>query len=165
MTPRIPAIAYVLGLAGAIPFIVCAVAASSGGPQALTGLLALLGYGAVILSFVGAVHWGFALSVIPIEPATPSLRRPSIAIRLAVSTLPALIGWTAMLLALLALPEVGLVVLITGFLATVATEGRWSRSDLVPPGYMALRWMLSAIVVTSLTVVLALRLLGATLAF
>jgi hypothetical protein len=165
MTPRIPAIAYVLGLAGAIPFILCAVAASSVGPRADTGLLALLGYGAVILSFVGAVHWGFALSHMTSEPVSPTLRQPSIAIRLAVSTLPALIGWTAILTALLALPQIGLVVLITGFIATVATEARWSRADLLPTGYMALRWLLSAIVVTSLVVVLALRLLGASMVF
>lgn len=165
MTPRIPVIAYVLGLAGAIPFILCAVAASSAGPRAVVGLLALLAYGAVILSFVGAVHWGFALSHATLEPATASLRRPSIAVRLAIGTVPALIGWTAMLLALLSLPEIGLVVLITGFAATVATEARWSRIDLVPPGYMALRWMLSGIVVTTLVVVLALRLLGATMVF
>lgn len=165
MTPRIPAIAYVLGLAGALPFIACAVGASSGGAQAAIGLLALLGYGAVILSFVGAVHWGFALSHMTAEPVAPSLRKPSIAMRLAVSTVPALIGWTAMVLSLLALPEFGLVLLIVGFVATVAIEARWNRADLLPPGYMALRWTASGIVVTCLAVVLVLRLMGASLVF
>lgn len=163
MTSRIPPIAYVLGLAGAIPFIVCGVAAASAGPQANTGLLALLGYGAVILAFVGAVHWGFALAY-P-TPEQPLDRAPSLVIRLTLATVPALIGWTALLLALLRLPEIGLVVLIAGFIATIATEARWSKANVIPPGYMALRWSASAIVITSLTVVLALRLLGASIIF
>eukprot|EP01037_Dinobryon_pediforme_P010826 gene10826-10905_t len=165
MPPRIPAIAYVLGLAGAIPFIICGVAASSAGAQAVIGLLALLGYGAVILSFVGAVHWGFALSHTAPDLDGSSLRRPSMTIRLAAATVPALIGWAALLLALLSLPQLGLAVLIVGFLATVATEARWNKIDLLPPGYMALRWLLSGIVVTTLLVVLALRLIGATIVF
>jgi hypothetical protein len=164
-THRIPAIAYVLGVAGAVPFILCGVAASSAGAQALTGLLALLGYGAVILSFVGAVHWGFALTYAMPEPAVPTRRAPSMAVRLALSTVPALIGWAALLLALLSLPQLGLAVLILGFMATIGTEARWNKADLLPPGYMALRVLLSAIVITSLLVVLALRLIGATIIF
>lgn len=162
MTPRIPAIAYVLGLAGAIPFVICGAAASQEGPRAVAGLLALLGYGAVILSFVGAVHWGFALGAS--QPVTTQLV-PSLASRLAISTVPALIGWAAILLAVLSMPEIGVAVLMAGFIATVATEASWSRSDQLPPGYMALRWLLSAVVVTSLGVVLALRLIGASIVF
>lgn len=160
MTPRIPAIAYVLGLAGAIPFVMCGVAASLEGPRAVVGVLALIGYGAVILSFVGAVHWGFALGAPP--PVATQLV-PSLAFRLAISTVPGLIGWVAILLAVLSMPEIGLAVLIAGFIATVATEAKWSRSGLVPPGYMALRWLLSAVVVTNLGLVLALRLIGASI--
>lgn len=167
MTPRLPAVAYVLGLAGAIPFVICGVAASQEGPQAVAGLLALLGYGAVILSFVGAVHWGFALSAEgrTTSPSITAFRPPSLAFRLALSTMPALIGWTAIVLAALALPEIGLALLMAGFIVTVATEARWSRSDLMPAGYMSLRWLLSAVVVTSLGVVLALRLIGASIVF
>ncbi len=167
MTPRIPAIAYVLGLAGAVPFVFCGAVASQEGPPAVSGMLALLGYGAVILSFVGAVHWGFALGT-----QTPDANRsvaaprpPALAFRLAVSTVPALIGWAAILLAVLSMPEIGLVLLMVGFIATMATEARWSQADLVPPGYIALRWLLSAVVVTSLGVVLALRLIGASIVF
>ncbi len=167
LTPRIPAIAYVLGLAGAIPFVICSVAASQEGPRAASSLLALLGYGAVILSFVGAVHWGFALVAQMPAATQPAAapRPPSLTFRLAVSTVPALIGWIAIMLAVLSMPEIGLAVLMAGFIATVATEARWSRLELLPPGYMALRWLLSAVVVTSLGVVLALRLIGASIIF
>ncbi len=167
MTPRIPAIAYVLGLCGAIPFVLAGVAASQEGTRAIAGLMALLGYGAVILSFVGAVQWGFTLSAQATAGlAAPALPPPpSVALRLAVSTVPALIGWAAILLAALGLPEFALALLMLGFVATVATEDRWSRSTPVPAGYMTLRWLLSAVVVTCLGVVLALRLIGATIIF
>ena len=50
-----------LGGAGALPFVVLAIAAwtvaGSIGPVAIDGILT---YGAVILSFIGGAHWGFA---------------------------------------------------------------------------------------------------------
>ena len=51
---------------------------------------AFVGYGAVILSFLGAVHWGAAM----VAPApTPA---PAPALRYAGSVLPALAGWAAL---------------------------------------------------------------------
>ncbi len=162
MSPRLPAIAYVLGVAGVLPFIACGVAAVSPGEAASLGLPALLAYGALILSFVGAVHWGFALAA---PRSAASALRPSITVRLALAIVPSLIGWTSVILGLLQLSELGLALLTAGFIATVGVEARWAKAGLVPDGYMILRWILSVLVVMTLGTALALRLLGATIAF
>lgn len=86
---RIPKPALVMGLGGVIPFIVGAVGGWLASPgHASLALNAMLGYGAVILSFLGGVHWGRALA--------PDLApRPGVA-RLLWAVTPALIGWGAM---------------------------------------------------------------------
>lgn len=155
MNRRPPALAFALGFAGLLPFFGCGLAALSlPGEQALHLLSALLAYGAVILSFLGGVHWGLALA-----DETGRAERP----RYALGVLPSLIGWLALLVMLLPWgggPELGLAVLILGYAATVAVEAQGARQGLVPPRYMALRWGLTAIVVLLLTLVLVLRLAG-----
>jgi hypothetical protein len=76
--------AWLLGLAGLIPFA-AASATRAAGPPELAGpaLLALLAYAAVILSFLGGVRWGAELSA----------ERPSPAV-IALSVLPSLAAWT-----------------------------------------------------------------------
>lgn len=80
-----------LGYAGAIPFIGCALA----GWQDITvaGLPAdrlLLGYGAVILSFLGGLHWGRIASAPADRPP------PSAPLWLVWSVIPSLVGWAAL---------------------------------------------------------------------
>jgi len=55
-----PPLASLMGFGGLIPFFVCAGAAHSGvAPWNALAVMACGVYGSVILSFVGAVHWGF----------------------------------------------------------------------------------------------------------
>ena len=85
---RLPLIAVLLGVAGLIPFVGCGLAAL--GPddaQARTAMLALTGYGAVILAFLGGVHWGFALAPSTAEQSARALSR-----RLLLGVVPSLIG-------------------------------------------------------------------------
>ena len=57
-----PPFASLMGFGGLIPFFVCAGAAHSGvAPWAGLALIICGIYGAVILSFIGAVHWGLAM--------------------------------------------------------------------------------------------------------
>jgi len=60
---KVSSIAAWLGGLGASPFIGLAAASSllAGAPRSLVAY-ALVGYGATILSFLGGVHWGLAIS-------------------------------------------------------------------------------------------------------
>jgi hypothetical protein len=166
MQARLPPLALLLGAAGLVPFLGLGIAAlATGNPiEADRYLLALVGYGAVVLAFLGGVHWGFVLhpAALP-EGMTAGERRD--AARLGLGVLPSLIGWAALLTPLLGVPEVGLALLIVGYLATLAGEVQLRRRALMPSGYMKLRWVLSAVVVLILVVVLALRLIGAKIFF
>jgi len=87
-TSQPPAWAWILGLAGLIPFVMCAAMQWYGPPgwRMLAGL-ALLSYGAVIVSFLGGIHWGLAMRASPVP--TP---------RLIWGVMPSLLGWSAVLL-------------------------------------------------------------------
>jgi hypothetical protein len=155
---RLPPFAVILSVASLIPFFVCGLWAvrpePSGGGQ--VGALPLITYGAVALSFVGGVHWGFVLE----GEAAPAERR-----RLGLGVLPALIGWGAALLGIGTQPALGIAVLIAGYIATAVVEGRGHALELVPRGYMVLRWALTVAVVAVLTTVLVLRMIGGHLMF
>lgn len=77
-----------LGYSGLVPFVGLAMASwmleDSRQPQAVFGLLA---YGASILSFLGAIHWGLALR----DPADPRVGM------LAWGVVPSLVAWAALL--------------------------------------------------------------------
>ena len=125
--------AWLLGLAGLIPFFVAALGVAAG-PEEWRGFArgALLGYGAVILSFLGAVHWGLALRA----PAEEASFGPA---RLALGVVPSLLAWLALLL-----PEApAFAVLVAGLLGTAAAEQWGALRGLVPRGYLTLRWLLS----------------------
>lgn len=131
--PSMPSPALWLGLAGLIPFAATALL-SWLLPAETRGLalFALAAYGMVILSFLGAVHWGFALRAPPEEAryAAP---------RLGLGVVPALLAWAALLLP----PVPGLGLLAAGILMTAAVESLAARRGLVPEAYVQLRWGLS----------------------
>ena len=98
----IPLAALVPGVLGLIPFWFFAIASNHDvGLDPITALLALLGYAAVILSFVGAIWWGIAAQM------GAGTQRNAMFLW---SVFPALIGWFAMVVT----PDVGLVMLMTG---------------------------------------------------
>jgi hypothetical protein len=166
MSRRLPTVAIGLGLAGLLPFIALGIAAVATRDEAAAQryLLVLVAYGAVVLAFLGGVHWGFVLhpAALP-EGMSDDERRD--ATRLGLGVLPSLIGFAALLMPMLAIPDVGLAVLIIGYLATLATETRLRRRNLVPGGYMTLRWGLTVVVLIVLVTVLGLRLIGAKIIF
>lgn len=155
MTRYPPLLAILLGLGGLIPFVACSFGALAlGGAGASRSLHALIAYGATILAFLGAVHWGFALGDDPNQ--TSQVLRA----RLVLGVVPSLVGWVALLATLIGLSNVGVAVLLAGFIGTTVVETRASRAGLMPAGYMGLRWTLTAGVVLCLSCVLLARLLG-----
>ncbi len=80
--------ARLLGIAGLLPFVAGAAGLWTLPPEWL-GLVAnaLLAYAALIVSFLGGIHWGLAMP-------QPTLRRK----QLIWAVLPSLLGWAALLL-------------------------------------------------------------------
>lgn len=121
-----------LGYAGLIPFAAALLGfLVSGEARAAYFAHQFLAYGAVILSFVGAVHWGLALSSGRLQ-----------VMRLSFSILPALLAWAALLLPLR--PAAWL--LCAGFLALRAWEASPPVARTLPGWYRALRTRLTAAV-------------------
>jgi glutaredoxin len=114
-----------LGYAGLIPFV-AALAGFVLGSDARQAWFAhqFIAYGAVVLTFVGAVHWGVALG---------GGRMP--VMRMSVSILPALLAWAALLLPV----ATAAWVLLSGFVALRAWEASPPVAITLPRWYRSLR--------------------------
>ena len=132
-SPLPPTVAW-LGYGGLIPFVVLAAVAMVGGDYAGFCSDALIAYGAVILSFVGAVHWGIAL----MRTDLGEQRRNATWVW---SVVPALLAW----LALLVTPVAAAVVLVVGFVAQYLQDRRLSGQSSLPPWYLPLRLRLTSV--------------------
>ncbi|MGI4793042.1 MAG: DUF3429 domain-containing protein [Janthinobacterium lividum] len=160
MTRKLPSIALLLGIGGLIPFVVCSLGAlANPPPNDELSLMALVAYGAVILAFLGGVHWGFGLE--GSGTTTTSVQRA----RFGLGVLPSLLGWVALLLVFLGYGRVALGLLVLGFFLTTMVEARASRAGHMPRGYMGLRWVLSSVVVVCLVTVLLVLLLHGRIVF
>lgn len=132
----IPTPALVLGVGGLLPFILGALLIWLGPSsvwQAWGGLV-LLSYGAVILSFIGAVHWGMGLK------EWQQQQEGSLWPVLGWSVTPALVAWAALLLP----PKGGLALLLLGFAAQYAVDRRTVAVGRLPAWYGRLRSLLTA---------------------
>ncbi|HQT66531.1 MAG: DUF3429 domain-containing protein [Rhodospirillales bacterium 20-60-12] len=160
MTERPMGLAWLLGLGGLLPFLLCAVVIMLHPLWAVGATRALIAYGAVILSFLGAVHWGFALSegIAPVAGLVGGAGQRS---RLVFGVAPALLAWVALLcVMLLGAAKLALLLLIAGFFATVVAETVGRGRGLVAGDYLAMRWSISVIVLFVLVSVFLLDLIG-----
>lgn len=135
----LPGWAKPLGYGGLVPFAACALvmlAMPDAGTRDVAGR-ALVGYGAVILSFLGGVHWGLALRGVAPQRAGGLL---------AAGVVPSLVGWVALLLAF----EQAAAVLVAGFGLFWLYEHRVLGPAVLPPDYLALRRWLTLGVVASM---------------
>jgi hypothetical protein len=137
--PGVPSPAKELGLAGLIPFVVLATAVWFVDPGwHERAHEALLAYGAMILAFMGAVHWGLAM---------PEVDARVRSWQLGLSVVPSLLGWVALLLPSQVL---GYSVLLTAFALLCVVDGRAAKRGLAPDWYPALRVPLTTVVVACL---------------
>jgi hypothetical protein len=137
-----------LGIGGLVPVAACTALVLGGGPFSGLAEDALAAYGAVILAFLGAVHWGLALA----DPADAAAART----RLTLGVLPALAGWAA----LLAPNWIGFGVLVAGFAATWMAEEGAARAGRLGARYLWLRRGLTLAVVAMLSAAWLTLLLG-----
>jgi hypothetical protein len=92
----------------------------------------------------------------------PARSDPAHRPRIALGVVPSLIGWLALLIAILGpAPVIALCVLIAGFLATNIGEHTAHRRGWMPGRYLWLRWVLTVVVVALLVTTVVLRLSGA----
>jgi len=95
-----------------------------------------------VLSFIGAVHWGFALRDVahpvngqPLAPAVLGAERQL----LAFGVVPALIGWVALLAMIhFNAPGLSIFLLLLGFFATIVVETIGKGKGIVANNYLAL---------------------------
>ena len=147
MTPSIPRSALLLGLAGVIPFawgaltLLSDAAAQWGqanlGPRFI-GPYVQLYYGAIILSFMSGVLWGFATKAEGARAATGY----------ALSVIPAL--WAFFMTG--GGPVTAGSNLIFGFLGLLLLDWQFWRWGLAPGWWMSLRVLLTLLVVLFLSV-------------
>jgi hypothetical protein len=137
---HVPAQLLTLGMGGLIPFFALTLAAWVAAPDnAALATRYLAYYGAVILSFVGALHWGFAM-VRPID----EFERGRI---YGWSVCPALAAWFALML-----PTAGgLVMIAVMFLLHYRMDRRVAQLATLPAWYIKLRlWLTLGAVATLL---------------
>jgi hypothetical protein len=141
----IPAPYALPGAAGLLPFVAGAAGAWLV-PSPDLGIVSywLAGYAAVILAFVGALHWGVAM----MDAAAP---RGDQWLASLWSVTPALVGWAA-----LQLPaSIGLAVMAATFALQYAMDRRLARRHVVPPWFLPLRLRLTVVAVACLGVAAA----------
>jgi hypothetical protein len=135
-----PRLASLLGYAGLIPFVSAALGIWLT-PLAWRPFVldALLDYAAVILAFMGAIHWGLAMR------AEASDTRAQL--QLGLSVLPPLLGWLAIAGSpvMFAFP-----LMLLAFIALYLADLRATKLALAPRWYPALRTPLTLVVCLSL---------------
>lgn len=129
-----PAVVVWLGYGGLLPFVSLVLAGIFDGAHGPLWGDALHAYGAIILSFVGALHWGFAMTLHGLSDSQRSAA-------FVWSVVPALIAWPALLMP----PVVAAAMLISGFVANYLRDRYLGRQVELPPWYLPLRFRLSSV--------------------
>jgi hypothetical protein len=111
-----------LGFAGLLPFVLLALGTwvAEAGQRAFAGL-ALAGYGAVIASFLGAIHWGLVMR---------DAQKQSLAL-LGWGVTPSLLAWVALMLS----PPAGLLLIAAVLWMCFAVD------RVVYPRFQAQGWL------------------------
>jgi uncharacterized membrane protein len=142
---RIPLPALALGASGLLPFAAFLLGLWFGSPELSSWCAkALLNYGVVILAFVGALHWAFAMQAGGFDAADRWTW-------MGWSTMPALAAWAAAMLPW----RIGIGVLLAVFLLHLALDHVLASRAALPPWYLRLRRLLTAGVALCLFAALA----------
>lgn len=131
---EVPRIALALGWLGALPFAGALGGVLWGGFTAHLSGAVLLIYGAVVLSFLGGIQWGLAMTA----GSGPA--------RYVASVVPALVGWIAVHLS----SDGGKLLLAAAFLGLMLLDERRAAAGGTPSWYPRLRRPLTVVVVVCL---------------
>lgn len=123
-----------LGYGGLLPFIFLALLIPFSLDHRPLFEIALVNYGAVILSFVGALHWGFAMTA-------QGMSADQGRYRFIWSVIPALIAWIATLLPM----PLGYLLLVIGFVVHLRQDKQLLRVMNLPAWYLPMRLRLTLV--------------------
>ncbi len=127
--------AWILGLAGLLPFLAHTLLAWVTSPLEVEGLMrSQAHYAAAILTFVGALHWGVVL-------ASPSIVDARAARRMVWSVLPSILAWLITLYDV----RMALVTLMCALPVALAVDWLLYRETPVPRWFMAVRITLTTV--------------------
>lgn len=129
-----PELVGLLGYGGLIPFLALAAGHLALPEWNVPWAAWLMAYGAVILSFVGALHWAFAMTVKELSLKARSQR-------FAWSVVPALIGFAAIVLS----APLGLTLLVAGFALAYWQDALLANKVPIAPWYPRLRARLTLV--------------------
>jgi hypothetical protein len=137
--PATKRFAWILGLAGLLPFVAQALFSWLSPPVELAGVLrSQVHYAAAILTFLGAVHWGVTLS-------SASMVGTPAAVRLVWGVTPAIFCWVITLYPI----AVAMPMLFFGLLAALVIDLVLYRGSSVPRWFLTLRVVLSTVALAS----------------
>jgi hypothetical protein len=141
--PPVRRLAWLLAVAGAVPFAVATIALLS--PESRIRVPAIAGmvtYAAVVLSFLGGIEWGLALG--DAYPGAPAATRERLrAVALGLSVVPSLAGWGVLWLPS---PQWQLGGALGIFVLVWAADLALARKGLVPSWFVNLRTAVTALV-------------------
>lgn len=135
----LPAAVAWLGYGGLIPFLVFACLSLTEPTHQIIYRSALFSYGAVILSFVGAIQWGFAMVV----PALTETQRRQGYVW---SVVPALLAWFTVFFG----PLTSGLILILGFIIQYWRDLVLNHQMQLPNWFLPLRLRLTSVACVSL---------------
>lgn len=129
-----PAVVAWLGYGGLLPFVGLVILVLADPAHAGLWSDALTGYGAVILSFVGALHWGIAMMASGLDAAVRTRA-------FVWSVMPALFAWPATMFA----STLSSLILVGGFLLHLLQDLRLAAPAQLPAWYLPLRRQLTLV--------------------
>jgi hypothetical protein len=130
-----------LGYGGLVPFVASSCCLLLNLLPELPWQTMALSYGAIILSFLGGLHWAFAMTLLELSE---NQRRD----RFVWSVIPSLIGWTSMALPI----SFATALLIAGFTCHFLQDLYVKKLALLPAWYLPLRIQLSVVACSCLLI-------------
>jgi hypothetical protein len=125
-----------LGYAGLIPFIIFSIGSWFQLPFISDSINILTAYAAIILSFMGAIHWGIAMSRSEYQNGKYFIA----------SIIPGLSAWLALLLP----QRYAIILLMIGFIALIIYDWSVEKPQRLPGWYIPMRNRLTLVVVMCL---------------
>jgi hypothetical protein len=125
-----------IGYAGLIPFIVFSIGSWFQLPMISDSTYILTAYAAIILSFMGAIHWGIAMSSSEDQNGKYFIA----------SVIPGLSAWLALLMP----QRYAIILLMVGFIALIIYDWSVEKPQRLPGWYIPMRNRLTLVVVMCL---------------